>query len=227
MAARDMDPDRTRLEVARDAARRFIGGRPHDRIGLVGFARYPDLRCPPTRDHGALGALLGDVEMVSKDDPEDATGIGAALARAAQVLEGGRAPSKVVILLTDGDENVASVRRPDEIAPLHAAQLCSDLGIRVYSVVVGVHATGPSGDRVPLDPTQVRLAARMTGGRFYEAVDAGAMADVYASIDGLETVAFEEVRYEVEERFAGFLIAALGLLLAARMLEETVLEVLP
>ncbi|MHC4732803.1 MAG: VWA domain-containing protein [Planctomycetota bacterium] len=100
MTANDMDPQRTRLDVAKDAAARFIAGRPNDRIGLICFARFPDLRCPPTPDHGALRELLAAVTPVASDGPEDATGIGTAVARAAQVLSGGPAKSRVVILLT-------------------------------------------------------------------------------------------------------------------------------
>ncbi|MHC4818557.1 MAG: VWA domain-containing protein, partial [Planctomycetota bacterium] len=88
MTANDMDPQRTRLDVARDAAVRFIAGRPNDRIGLICFARFPDLRCPPTPDHDALRQLLAAVIPVASDGPEDATGIGTAVARAAQVLRG-------------------------------------------------------------------------------------------------------------------------------------------
>src|SRR5690606_28483537 len=97
MEANDLAPDRTRLAVAKDAAARFIARRRGDRIGLVCFARYPDLRCPPTLDHRALGEILAEVDLVESDTQEDATGIGTALARAAQVLQGSAAPAKVVV----------------------------------------------------------------------------------------------------------------------------------
>ncbi|MFQ5505553.1 MAG: VWA domain-containing protein, partial [Planctomycetota bacterium] len=70
MAAKDMDPERTRLELARDAAARFIAGRPDDRIGLIRFARYPDLLCPLTLDHHALLGFLGELEQVDPDGQE-------------------------------------------------------------------------------------------------------------------------------------------------------------
>jgi Ca-activated chloride channel family protein len=219
MTATDMDARRTRLDVAKDAAARFIAGRPHDRIGLVAFARYPDVRCPPTLDHEALGEVLARTTTVAGDGPEDATGIGAATARAAQVLRAGAAKSRVVVLLTDGEENVATKRAKGEIAPSHAAQLCADLGVRVYAVAAG---TGDPAGRAPVDVRPVSRMAERTGGRFFEARDAGAVDGVFASIDALEMSARDKPRYETEDRFEAFLAAAAALLLVARFLDATV-----
>jgi len=222
MSERDLARGRTRLEVAKAAALEFIRGRPHDRIGLVSFARFPDLRCPPTLDHEALGRILADVALVAGDGPEDATGIGAAVARAAAVLRGG-----VVVLLTDGDENVATTRSPKEIAPVHAGQLARELGVRTYAVTVGSGRRAASGEWVELDARQLRRLAEQTGGRFFAARDAEGLASVYGEIDALEKVEFHEPEYETKERFLPFLAAALALLLAGRVLQLTVLGVLP
>jgi Ca-activated chloride channel homolog len=227
MTANDMDRQRSRLDVARGAAQRFIAGRPDDRIGLVCFARFPDLRCPLTLDHAALTAILDGVTIVENDGPEDATGIGTAVARAAQILSRSRVPSKVVILLTDGEENVATAQTPGEIAPLHAAQLCGETGVRVYTIAAGVGKRDRSGDWVALDNKQIEGLAVRTGGRFFEARDARSVAGVYSSIDDLERVALEEPRYRVEERFVPFLVAALLLFAVSRLLRSTLLEVLP
>jgi Ca-activated chloride channel family protein len=236
MTSKDMDPRRTRLEVAREEAARFIAGRIDDRIGLVSFARYPDLRCPPTLDHRALGQILAEVKPVESESPEDATGIGTAVVRAAQMLRGAEAKSRVVILFTDGEENVALAEKPGEIAPLHAGQLCAQLGLRVYSVAAGLGSPDRSGEWVEIDRSgewveidtgQIRNLAERTGGRFFAARDAGAVAGVYAEIDKLEKVAFSEPRYEVVERFLPFLAAALSLLIAGRFLRSTILRVLP
>lgn len=227
MTATDMDPQRTRLDVAKDAAARFVAGRRDDRIGLLGFARYPDVRCPLTLDHLALSKILSGVAPVAGDGPEDATGIGTAVARAAQVLRGGAARSKVVILLTDGEENVATAQKSDEIAPVHAAQLCREVGVRVYAVAAGLGARNRAGEWVGLDTRQVRLVAERTGGRFFEARDAGAVAAVYAEIDALEKSSLPEPRWRVEDRFLGFLVAAVVLWLTGRILERTALAVLP
>ena len=227
MTANDMDPQRTRLDVARDAAARFVAGRPNDRIGLVCFARFPDLRCPPTPDHDALRNFLAAVAPVAGDGPEDATGIGTAVARAAQVLRASPAKARVVILLTDGEENIATAERPEEIAPVHAGQLCRELGVKVYAIAAGLGSRRPSGDWVEIDTRQVQRLAATAGGRFFEARDAGAVAGVYREIDELERVAFEEPRTNVEERFLPFLVAAVVLLLASRLLQSTLLAVMP
>jgi Ca-activated chloride channel family protein len=212
MKANDLDANRTRLDVAKSAAATFVTGRPDDRIGLVSFARYPDLLCPPTRDHAALLEFLAALQQVEGDGPEDATGIGTAVARAAQVLGERSTRGKVVILLTDGEENVATADKPKEIAPLHAGQLCARLGVRVYAI-----AAGPG----PRDTQMQALTAR-TGGRFYEARDADAVAQVYAGIGALEKAAVAEPRLETHEGFVPFLACALALLLCGRFLETTV-----
>lgn len=227
MAARDMDPRRTRLDVAREEAARFIAERPADRIGLIGFARFPDLVCPPTLDHGALSSLLSGVKPVERDGPEDATGIGIAVARAAEALQGSVAQSRVAILLTDGEENVATARTPDEIGPLPAAWLCRELGVRVYTIAAGGGGPSSSGAQAALDQGPMRALAEVTGGAYHEARDAEALARVYARIDQLERVERVEPRYEVEERFLPLLALAVALLLLARLLRMSVLEVLP
>ncbi|MBI3845166.1 MAG: VWA domain-containing protein [Planctomycetes bacterium] len=227
MAAHDLDAKRTRLDVAKEAAARFVDGRPNDRIGLVVFARYPDVLCPLTLDHRALNQIVADVQRVEANGTEDMTGIGTAVARAAQVLRGSAAKSKVVILLTDGEENVATAQTPDEIAPLHAAQLCQSLGVRVYTIVAGVGSPTAGGDWLPLDTGQVKVVAERTGGEFFEARDAGAVANVYAHIDELEKVELAEPRYRIEERFLPFLVAAVALLVVSRVLQATVFEVMP
>ncbi len=220
MTARDMDGQRTRLDVAKASAAEFVRGRPEDRIGLVSFARYPDVRCPLTLDHDALLAILDGVTTVASDGPEDATGLGTAVARAAQVLQGDDRRERVVILLTDGDENVAIEGAAGEIAPSHAAQLCAALGARVYAVSVGVR-----GPRVDTGALQ-RMASR-TGGEFREARDAGAVAAVYRQIDALEKTGVERPRYVIEDRFLPFLLLGILLLLFARALDATVLGVFP
>jgi len=123
-----------------------------------------------------------------------------------------------VILLTDGEENVATVGAKDEIAPAHAAQLCAALGVKVYAVAVG--AGGAPSDTL-------RDLARRTGGHFYEARDASGVAAVYDRIDALEKTAYAEPRREIEDRFLPFLAAAVALVLVGRLLEATVLGVQP
>ena len=227
MLATDLAAGRTRLDVAKEAAQEFVERREHDRIALVRFARYPDIRCPPTLDHDALGAILNAVETVVPDGPEDATGIGTAVARAAEVLGESSATSRVVVLLTDGEENVATSDRPTEISPVHAAQLCERLGVRVYTIAVGVGRTGVDGRVVALDTTQVETLSRRTGGQFFAAPDAATLDSVYGEIDRLETRSRPGERFRVEEAYGVFLALALGLCVSGRVLGLTVLRVLP
>jgi Ca-activated chloride channel family protein len=217
MASTDLDPERTRLDVAKAAAAKFIAARPDDRIGLVTFARYPDLRCPLTSDHVALREIVAAVPLVTNEGPEDATGIGTATARAAQVLAAGESGSRVVILLTDGEENVAVGGEPGEIAPLHAGQLAERLGLRVYVIAAGTGTKQLGGRVVPIDTTAVEDLARRTGGRFYRAKNADAVTGVYEEIDALEKARFAEPRFEVEDRYLPFLVGALLLLGLSRL----------
>ena len=146
------------------------------------------------------------------------TGIGNAVARAAQVLRTSHAKSKVIILLTDGEENVATAETPDEIGPSQAATMCKELGVRAYTITAGIGT---------IDTTQVEQLAVSTGGQFFAARDANAVDRVYELIDRLEKAELEEARYEVQERFLPFLIFGVVLLLLGRLLGATVFEVLP
>ena len=219
MTATDMEARGSRLDVARKAAGRFVADRPHDRIGLVRFARYADVLCPPTLDHDALAEFLDGMQTVAGDGPEDATGIGNAVARAAQTLQDGTGASRIVVVLTDGEENVATSDRPEEIAPSQAAQLCAALGVKVYAIA--------AGDVTGVDTSPLRVLAQRTNGGYFEAPSAADVAGVYAAIDELETTELPEPRYRIVEGFAPFLLAGLAFLLGGTLLSETWLRVLP
>ena len=227
MGARDMDATRTRLDIVKDAAIDFIRKRKDDRIGMVSFARFPDLRCPLTRDHEALIEILRSTRLVEHEGPEDATGIGAALARCAQLLQSSGAPSKEVIFLSDGVENVATIHTPSEIAPLHAAQLCETASIRVHMIVAGRGEIDADGTRLPPDTRQARRVARKTGGRFFQVAERESMAAVYGDIDRLQTTVFEAPRFEMRECYLPFLLAALSFAVLGSLLSMSRLGVLP
>jgi Ca-activated chloride channel family protein len=227
MAETDMADRASRLDVAKVAADRFVEGRPNDRIGLATFARYPDVRCPPTLDHEALRTILAGVTLVERDGPEDATGIGAAVARVVQRLRGTSEAAKVVVVLTDGEENVATAQTPDEIAPLHAAQLARQDGVKVHAIAAGSGTRTASGTTLPIDTTQLQRLAEATGGTFFRAPDAAAIASVYATIDATEKVVFDAHRERLHDRFAPWLACAFVLLLASRVLAKTTVAVAP
>jgi len=226
MLAEDLGPGETRMQLARAAAARFVEGRESDRIGLIGFARFPDLVCPPTLQHATLLELCAQLESVESDGPEDRTGVGLAVARAAQVFEHSDASSRVVVLLTDGEENVAQEGGANSISPAQAGALCARAGVRVYTIAVGQGRRTSAGAWVAPDTRAVSALARDTGGAFFEARDADSLRAVWARIDALETSPFHERRYTRLERFMPLLLAALALLGLAYLAEATVLECL-
>lgn len=209
MAASDAGGGRTRLAAAQSALRDLLDRRPEDRVALVAFARWPDVLSPLTRDHAAIAESLAAIETVPPDSVEDATGIGTALARCAKLLAGSDAASRVVILLTDGEENVASAETQEEIAPLHAAQWCAARSIRLHAIVSGPEA---------LDTRQVRAAALATGGDFFRAQDGAGVAAVCHAIDQLERSRRSDVHWRHVERSGPLLLGVLGCWIAALLL---------
>lgn len=217
MAARDLDPARTRLEVAQSAAAQFVAGRTQDRIGLIRFARWPDFLCPPTLHHAALEQTLREVQMVERDGPEDLTGLGAAVARAAEVLRRSPARSRLIILLTDGAETVATAAATEAISPEEAAEFARAEDIRIYPIVIGTEGPGAA--------TAQGLAER-SGGQAFTAADADAVTAVFAVIDQLEKSELAEPRYRYADRFQPVLLIALAFLVGGRLLRAR-LEPLP
>ncbi|MBK9383450.1 MAG: VWA domain-containing protein [Planctomycetes bacterium] len=221
MRADDLEARRTRREVAIDAATRFIAARPDDRIGLLSFARYADLVCPPTRDHAALVAALRRVEPVIADGPEDATGIGAAVAGAARRLavRPGAArerSARIAILFTDGEENVALAGSEAEISPTAAAQLCAREGIKIYAIAAGSGRRGAEGQWIELDVSALEELAQRTGGRAFRARRSADVDQIFRAIDRLERVELEAPEWHALERATPFLLAALALIAIAR-----------
>ncbi|MFG0315906.1 MAG: VWA domain-containing protein [Planctomycetota bacterium JB042] len=194
--------ERSRLEVAKEVVDRFVAGRPQDRIGLVTFAKYPRLRCPVTLDHDALRAILAEVAPVEAREERSSTAIGVALASAVLRLEGDSDRTRIVVLLTDGEESEKAVM------PIEAAELARAKGIRVHAVAVTM------GSRRWVD--QLRDVGRATGGDGYAATDEEELRRVYERIDALE-------RREIEERrvveWRSLLPWAIGLALLFHLLE--------
>ena len=188
MRAEDFQPD-NRLAVAKTVAQSFVASRPHDRLGLVLFAGTAVTQCPLTLDHPVLGDLLGRVDFGMV---EDGTAIGTGLATALNRLRDSRAKSRVVILLTDGDNNRGN------IDPATAAELARALGVRVYTIGVGTSGIAPMPiddpvfglryERVPvrLDEATLKGIAQRTGGQYFRARDAAGLARIYGQIDRLE-----------------------------------------
>jgi Ca-activated chloride channel family protein len=230
MRALDFQPQ-DRLEVAKRVIRDFIDGRPHDRIGLVLFAAKAFTQCPLTLDRSVLDGFLDEVQVGLIDD---GTAIGLGLATAVNRLKRSQAVSKIVILLTDGLNNVPTLE------PETAAELAKTLAVRVYTVGVGKegYAPFPVDDPVfgrrtrqietHIDEKLLRRVADQTGGSFFRAEDPAALQDIFATIDRLETTRYQTtVSTYHRELMAWFAGPALLLLVLDTVLRATWLRRLP
>lgn len=234
MQALDFSVDHTpvnRIAVVKSVVSRFIDERPNDRIGLIAFAAYPYIVSPLTLDHDWLQQNLERVDVGVSDD---GTAIGSAIAAAVNHLRTTAAKSKVVILLTDG------VNNSGKISPLAAAEAARALGIKVYTIGVGVRGKAPipvrdeAGrihivmDSVDVDEKTLQAVASETGGRFYRATDTDSLQKIYEQINGYETSAQSVQRFEhVEELFRWTLYPSLALLALAFLLQQTRFRRLP
>jgi Ca-activated chloride channel family protein len=209
MLARDFSPDR--LEASKNVATEFISGRPYDRIGLTVFSGESFTQCPLTTDHAVLINLLREIKsgMI-----EDGTAIGVGLATAINRIKDSDAISKVIILLTDGVNNMGS------IDPMTAAGIAHTFGIRVYTIGVGSRGYAdypvqtPFGTRyqkmqVEIDEELLKEIADLTGGRYFRAVDNTSLQQVYSEIDKLEKSKIETREHSRrEEVFMPWALAA-------------------
>lgn len=213
MLMRDMSKDEKlrRIDAARARAEEFAKARTGDRVGLLVFARYAELRCPPTLDEQALAAFLRALDTVPENSELDGTAIGTALAKSAKVLESSQARSKVVVLLTDGETTVR------DIEPDIGAGMCKDAGIRVHTIGLGKGVPTFAGWQ-PLDFRELKAVATKTGGEFFQPRSDEDLGAVYARIDELEKSELEDPRYRLVDAFpwplgSGLCVLLLGLLL--------------
>ncbi len=217
MRAEDLKP--SRFEAARSVAKDFINKRISDRIGLVVFARKSFTVVPPTLDYQLLRQLLDDVEM---GVIEDGTAIGMGLATAVNRLKDSEAASKVIILLTDGQNNSG------EIDPVTAADLAVSYGIKIYTIGAGTRGTAPypvqdpifgkryQNVKVDIDEEMLTRIADMTEGAYFRATDTDKLKEIYNQIDELEKTEIEEMIYtDYQDLYPRFLIPAFLLILLA------------
>ncbi len=208
-----------RVEAAREQALAFAKARTNDRVGLLTFARYADLRCPPTLDMEALAAFCRSVDTVARGSDEDMTALGTAIATATEVMREVEAPTKLVVFLTDGQDTVFRADPEAAIDPREAAKLAADAGVRVHTIGLGYAGRNVFGQLVELDFGDVEHIADTTGGKFYRARSADDLGDVYAEIDKLETRELEDPRYRTRDWFEGPLLAGALLFLLALVAE--------
>ena len=203
----------SRLALVKRTFRDFVRGREGDLIGMVTFARYADSVCPLTLDYDTLLSLLDQMDIVPQAE-EDGTAIGEAIALGVERLQGSEASSRVMILLTDGTNNAGAT------PPLQAAQIARALGVRI-------HAIG-TGNQYAIDELALLEIAAHTGGQYFHATDDEALHRIYAAIDRMETTATVSEHYrQYAERFAWFLLPALGLLVLEMALVNTRLLSIP
>ncbi len=229
MKAEDFKP-RNRLYVAKEVIRNFIDGRESDRLGLTVFARRAFTQCPLTTDYELLKSLLDRVDFGMV---EDKTAIGLAIANAALRLKESTAKSKIIILLTDGVNNV------DDLSPIDAAKAAAALGIKIYTIGAGrpglVDIPYDTGFGVryvqqesEIDEDALRQISSITGGQFYRAKDETTLMEIYEQISKLEKTKIEVQRfYRYNELFGRFVIAGLLLLFVELALSKTVLGGIP
>ena len=220
MLAEDLKPNR--IEAAKAVASEFIIGRPNDNIGLSIFAGEAFTQCPMTTDHASLLNLLQNVrtDIAARGLISDGTAIGMGLTNAVTRLKGSKAKSKVVILLTDGSNNMG------DISPMTAAEIAQSLGIRVYTIGVGTNKVAPYpmpvargvqyvNMPVEIDTKMLAYIAAATEGDFYRATNTAELKNIYKEIDRLEksklNVKKFSKRYVAYQPFA--LAAAISLLI--------------
>jgi Ca-activated chloride channel family protein len=228
MLARDFQPNR--LEAAKNVASEFISGREFDRMGLVIFSAESFTQCPLTTDRAVLLNLFKDIEsgMI-----EDGTAIGLGLANAVSRLKDSEAKSKVIILLTDGENNRG------EIAPITAAEIAKTFGIRVYTIGIGSIGTAPFPVQTPfgiqmrdievkIDEKTLQAIANLTEGKYFRATNNLKLAEIYKEIDRLEKskIDSKELSSKTEE-YKRYAFPALLLALFILFLQLTYLRKLP
>ncbi|MEO6786444.1 MAG: VWA domain-containing protein [Chthoniobacteraceae bacterium] len=222
----------SRIEVVKDVTKRFIEGRPNDRIGIIAFAGRPYLVSPLTLDHDWL---LKNLERLRIGLVEDGTSIGSALASAANRLKDRKSKSKIIVLLTDGDENITTV------PPATAAEAAKTLGIRIYTIAAGTNGTAPYpvgrdffGNKVyrdvpvSVEEGELRKVAEIGGGKFFIAMDTNAMNNIFAEIDKLEKTEVKlQRKTDWKDLFEWFIGAGAALAVLHALLSQTRWRTLP
>jgi Ca-activated chloride channel homolog len=235
MASEDFEVGRdrlSRLAMAKAVLKKFIDKRPNDRIGIVVFATQAYIATPLTLDHDFLAQNLERLELGTIDDTR--TAIGSGLSTAINRLRDLKSKSKIVILMTDGQNNSGKV------APLTVAEAAQALKVKVYTIGVGMRGMAPmpqiwNGRKVgyqmmpvDIDEETLQKISQMTGGKYYRADNSKNFEAIYAEIDKLEKTEAEVKKFaRHRELFAWLIPPGLALLLLETLLLHTVWRRLP
>ena len=223
MESKDFHP--SRLDAAKLQAAKFVSARPNDRIGLIEFASHAFLACPITIDHDALKNVISQASVGTLSD---GTAIGLGLGSAVNHLQGSSS-SKIVILMTDGENNMGS------IDPMVAAEMAKNSGIRVFTIgmePLGQKATPmESGDTIPSMQSGellLKQIAAVTGGEYFHASDEHHLAEIYSQLDTLvKTKADVTTFSRYTEHFFLFAAIALLALIVEILLRYTIFKTIP
>lgn len=228
MLAQDFIPNR--IEAAKEVGIDFIKGRPDDRIGLVVFSGESFTQCPLTTDHTVLIDLYKDLHSGMIDD---GTALGDGLATAVNRLKESKALSKVIILLTDGVNNMGSVD------PVSAAEIAKLYGVRVYTIGVGTQGYAPIPVQTPfgwqlqnmevqIDEPLLERIAQMTGAKYFRAINRSALVEIYKEIDRMEKSKIDVTEFRRKsEEFMPWALAGMLLLIMELLLRYSVFRRLP
>lgn len=226
MLSKDLKPNR--LTALKRVAAEFIKGRPSDRIGLVVYAGESFTKTPITTDKNIIQNALNDIKY-KHGELQGGTAIGMGLATSVNRLKDSKAKSKVIILLTDGENNAGFIE------PQIASELAVEYGIKTYTIGIGTNGTAstpvainPDGTflyrsmQVKIDEKLLKQIANTTGGKYFRATNSKKLAGIYEEINKLEKTEIEEFRYtNYEEKFRIFVLFAGILLLIEILLRKT------
>ncbi len=230
MLAQDFKPDR--LQVSKQVATDFVSKREHDRIGMAVFAGEAFTQCPLTTDHRVLKEFLGNLECGML---KDGTAIGDGLATAVNRIKESETKSKVVILLTDGDNNAGYIK------PMTAAEIAREFDVKVYTIGVGSRgqALAPVSRRsdgqyifglakVQIDEELLKEISKITGGKYYRATSAEKLQQIYDEINQLEKTKIEVTTLKrYNEEYHRFAFWGILFFLLEALLRFTVFKTIP
>jgi Ca-activated chloride channel family protein len=230
----------TRIDAIREVTRKFIEARPNDRIGIIAFAGRPYVVSPMTLDHDWL---LKNLDRVKIGLVEDGTAIGSGMAAAANRLNDKRSKSRVIVLLTDGENNTG------KIPPNTAAEAIKALKVHFYAIGAGINGIAPTpvfnpqngkpitdmfgnimyqNQRVHFNEAGLKEVAKIADGQFYRATDTKSLEQIFSDIDKLEKTTVSVKKYQqYRDLFPACIATGLGLLVAQLLLSQTVWKKLP
>ena len=234
MAAMDFEKDGervNRLDIAKDVLESFVKKRTNDRLGLVAFAGRAYIAAPLTLDHDFFQLNLDRLQL---GIVEDGTAIGSSLTAVRSRLRDVKTKSRIVILMTDGQNNSGKV------PPLTAAEAAEALGVKIYTIGVGTKGMAPYPQKGPfgrtnfvqmkvnIDEETLKGIADKTGGKYYRADNSESFRQIYEEIDSLEKTEVEMQQYTKHEVLAAwFLLPGLILLILEMILNNTIWRKLP